>query len=135
MRRGTVCGDALGEAILAGDLWHRRYDTDMAHLVLILYVLAAMRLTRLVNADTILDPVRIRLARLFGPESTLLEFLGCPWCVGFWISLAAAVVPVLVLHFPWWWTLPLGLACSQIVGMLSPWSSDEDLAIETVTAD
>jgi len=104
-------------------------------LVLSVYLLAVMRLTRLVNADTILDPVRIRLARRFGAESVPLEFLGCAWCVGFWISLAGAVVPVLVLGMSWWWLLPLGLACSQIVGMLSPLSSDEDIAIETVVAD
>jgi hypothetical protein len=104
-------------------------------LVLSIYVLATMRLTRLVNADTILDPVRIKMAQMFGPQSGTLEFFGCPWCVGFWISLAGAAVPVAVLGWSWWWMLPLGLACSQIVGMLAPLSSDEDLEIETVNTD
>jgi len=104
-------------------------------LILTLYVLSVMRLTRLVNADTILDPVRIRLARRFGPTSGVLEFVGCPWCVGFWISLAGAAVPVLLLEWPWWSMLPLGLAASQLIGMLAPLSSDEDIAIETVNDD
>lgn len=99
---------------------------------LTVYVLAVMRLTRLVNADTILDPARIRLARRFGPESALLEFLGCPWCVGFWLSLAAAPVAVGVLGWPWWLSVPVALACSQIIGMVSPLFSDEDLTIEAV---
>ena len=103
-------------------------------LILTMYVLASMRLTRLVNADTILDPVRVRLARRFGPESTILEFLGCPWCVGFWISLAGAFVVSVPLQWPWHASIMLGLACSHLVGVFSRFASDEDIAIETVTA-
>lgn len=107
----------------------------MAHVVLIVYVLAVMRLTRLLTADTVLDPVRIWLARKFGPESTVLEFLGCPWCVGFWLSLAAAPAVVAYFGWSWWWLVPLGLACSQLVGMVSPWFSDEDIAVEAVEVE
>lgn len=106
----------------------------MTFFVLSVYVLAVMRLTRLLNADTILDPVRIRLARRYGPEATVLEFLGCPWCVGFWLSLAAAPVVVIALDLSWWWAVPLALACSQVTGMVSPWFSDEDITVEAVDA-
>ena len=104
-------------------------------LILPLYLLATMRLTRLINADTILDPVRVRLARRFGPESGLLEFMSCPWCVGFWIALIGAVLVTCQMHWPWYVAILLGLACSQLVGMLAPLSSDEDIAIETVSTD
>lgn len=105
------------------------------HFLLVLYVLAVMRLTRLVTADTVLDPLRLRLARRYGPESRVLEFLGCPWCVGFWLSLAAAPVVIAAVGWSWWLVVPLGLACSQVVGMLSPLYSDEDIAIETVEVE
>lgn len=101
----------------------------------VVFVLAVMRLTRLVNHDTILDPLRIAAARVFGPESALVYFLGCPWCVGMWISMATAIWPVLMVGLPWWWFVPVGLATSHLVGLAAPLSSDEDMEIETVEAD
>lgn len=101
-------------------------------LVLVVYLLAVMRLTRLANADTVLDPVRIKLARRYGAESAIITFLGCPWCIGLWLSVAGAPLAVLALGWSWWWTLPLALSCSQLVGMAAPLYSDEELAIETV---
>jgi hypothetical protein len=104
-------------------------------LVLVIYVLAVMRLTRLVNADTILDPFRIQVARRFGPNSTWVDFLSCPWCVGMWLSMLLAIPTVSYLGWPWW-TLPfLGLACSQLVGMFAPLYNDDDLEYETVEGD
>lgn len=104
-------------------------------LVLTVYVLAVMRLTRLINSDTILDAPRIWLARKFGPNSTLVYFLGCPWCVGMWLSLAGAVGTVYLLDWPWWTLVPVGLACSQIVGMTSPLYSDDEIQFEPVDTD
>lgn len=63
--------------------------------------LAAYRLWRLLAEDTILDGPRLRVYRAVGwnPESDdeppptyrakLAIFISCPWCAGFWISLAA----------------------------------------------
>ncbi len=104
-------------------------------LVLAIYVLAVMRLTRLVNADTILDPIRIRAARKYGPASTLVEFLGCPWCVGMWFSLLLAIPVVSFLAWPWWSLIPLGLACSQLVGMFAPLYNEDDIEYERVETD
>lgn len=104
-------------------------------LALAVYVLAVMRLTRLVNADTIFDPMRIAVARRYGPASTLVEFLACPWCVGMWFALLLAIPAVSFLGWPWWTVVPLGLACSQIVGMFAPLSSDDDIEYETVEGD
>jgi hypothetical protein len=102
-------------------------------LVLGIYVLAVMRLTRLINADTILDSPRIAIARAFGPGSKIVEFFNCPWCVGFWLSLGGAFAPVAYLGWPWWAALPLGLACSQIVGMAAPLYADDEIEFEPVT--
>ncbi|MBN7317911.1 hypothetical protein PROPHIGD79-1_105 [Mycobacterium phage prophi79-1] len=111
-------------------------------LVFAIYVFAVMRLTRLINADTILDAPRIAVARKArdGERSAaerrrwavFSDFLECPWCVGMWLSLAGAVAAVLVLGWPWWAVLPVGLACSQIVGMAAPWFQDDEIEYQTV---
>jgi len=119
----------------------------IAHTALTLgiYVLAAMRLTRLINYDKILDPLHQAVgwrARDFEDRSDAERhrwskfgvFLHCPWCVGMWISLAGAGVVVWILHRPWWVFLPLGLACSQIIGMARRLSEDdEEITFEAVT--
>lgn len=64
--------------------------------ILLLAFGAVARLTRLVNNDTITRPLRDRVAARFGPSSMPREFVGCPWCVGFWMSLlvtALAFIP------------------------------------------
>jgi hypothetical protein len=104
-------------------------------LVLVVYVLAVMRLTRLVNSDTVLDTPRIAIARKFGPSSTVVYFLNCPWCVGMWLSLAGAAALPPVLAWPWWSVIPVGLACSQIVGMTAPLYNDDDIDFEPVEAN
>ena len=130
-------------------------------LVLGVYVLAAMRLTKLINSDTILDPLRLPLGRAAtraqaaareaslhgnGEQAEfhnrrrrrlqmLVEFIECPWCVGFWIALVGAVVPVLLLGWPWWTVPALGLAASQIIGMAAPLFADDDIEFETVEVE
>jgi len=111
-------------------------------LVLAIYVFAVMRLTRLINADTILDAPRIAVARKARDTersaterrrwAVLSDFLECPWCVGMWLSLAGAVAVVLVLGWSWWAVLPVGLACSQLVGMAAPWFQGDEIDYQTM---
>jgi len=124
-------------------------------LILSLYSLAVMRLTRLVNHDTVLDAVRLipvrkvraaqaavaesaRLgqaerAAIFGATvrrwSTVMYFLECPWCVGFWLSLATAVAPVRLIGWPWWAVIPVALAVSHLVGVLAFAAHTEDTEV------
>lgn len=110
--------------------------------VLVLYVLSVMRLVRLITADTILDWFRIAIARMARDDdrtannrafwAVVSEFLGCPWCVGMWLSLGGAVVPVLMFSWPWWALIPLGLSCSQIIGMAAPLYNDDEIEFEPV---
>lgn len=106
--------------------------TAMTLLILAIYVLAVARLTRMVNADIILDPVRVAVARRYGADGTLSYFLACPWCVGMWLSLLLAIPTIVVLGWSWWALIPVGLACSHLVGVAAPLASDEDIDIETV---
>jgi len=132
-------------------------NTSLGHTILILalYVLAAARVTRLINFDTVLDPLRLWIARRaqtakraqdeasvagqrvaaasagrrMGRWNTLASFLGCPWCVGFWISVGGAFVAVWLVQWQWWCVAPVALACSHLVGVMAPLSSDEDIEI------
>lgn len=124
-------------------------------LVIVVYLLAAARVTRLINHDTVLDPLRLmidrraqtaRLAaeeagnaeqasiaeqyrRRMGRWNLLLEFLGCPWCVGWWVALAGAVGVVAVLGWPWWAAVCVALAASYLIGVAAPLSAGEDIVI------
>lgn len=132
------------------------HSLGLTILILIVYVLAVMRLVRLVNYDTVLDPLRLAVerrvvtARTIADQTeyadqndavanhfrrrqaqwaTLAYFLGCPWCVGFWLSLATAIVPALILGWPWWALFGVALATSHLVGIAAPLSADEDIEI------
>lgn len=99
-------------------------------LILAAYVLTGMRLTRLVVADAILDPVRLWLLRHAGARRDTVEyFIGCPWCVGFWLCLALSPFPVFALGVAWWWLFVFAAAASQIVGMTAAIWNDEEIEV------
>jgi hypothetical protein len=99
----------------------------MTVLILVLWTLAVMRVTRLINFDTIMDWLHIANARRFGPNSWQAEFLTCPWCIGMWAGLATAWVPILLTDDLIWWTYPLlALAASMVTGLAAPLSSEDD---------
>lgn len=82
----------------------------MTSLAFVIVALAAARLTRLVTEDTITEPLRVWASS----RPFVYELVTCPWCIGFWISLATVGV---------WWTvgdravwLLAPFAVSHIVG-------------------
>lgn len=109
----------------------------------------------MVNHDTILDRLRLVVAgraraardatkeaevaaqeslaavyrRRMGRWNLLLEFAGCPWCVGWWVALAGAVGVVAVVGWPWWAVPAVALAASHLIGVAAPLSGDEDIEI------
>lgn len=133
-------------------------NTSLGHavLILILYALAVARLTRLVNADAVFDPIRLRvIGRANAAHAAVTEasglgqvaradmlggglrrwnaavyFIGCPWCVGFWLSLATAILPVLVIGWAWWALFPVALATSHLIGVFAFAADTEDVEIE-----
>ena len=115
--------------------------TDLGHTLLVLgiYVLVAARLTRLVNYDTELDPLRLWIARRISAKqaagivtdkpprtrwSTVADFMACPWCVGMWVSVALAPAVILTLGWPWWTWAALPFAASHLVGIGDRWVAD-----------
>lgn len=124
-------------------------------LVLVVYALAVMRITRLVNADKIMDKLRTYPAhKLQQSRLTMLEarahgqtkraeefarktlfwdkalyYVSCPWCVGMWVSLGTAWVPLYAASNPVAQYLAVALAVSHLVGVLARFADTEDIEI------
>lgn len=126
-------------------------------LILTIYALAIARLTRLINQDKIAAPLRDRIERRVTFWASVAErstdrdtaaaaqtryrrwdmaayFVGCPWCVGFWLSLGTAIVPVLLIGWPWWTLIGVALATSHLIGVTARFTLDDDEDIEIQTA-
>lgn len=87
-------------------------------LAFVLASLCAYRLTVLWQTDDITESLRWRFYRRFSANSSFWgQMANCPWCLGFWISVA--------LWLPLWGTTPLSWpflwpwAMSAVVGVLS----------------
>lgn len=108
-------------------------------LVLTVYALAAARVTRLINADTVTDPIRIAVARRARDEgrsetererwSTLEYFIGCPWCVSMWLAFATVWAPLFFAENRVVQYVAVALAVSHLVGVCARFASDEDIQI------
>jgi len=89
--------------------------------ILLISLGAAARITRLINADILLGRLRAAVIRRFGPESLPAEFIGCPWCVGFWVSLAVtalAFCPV-ISHHKAYIVIATALTGSWLIGLIA----------------
>jgi len=99
-------------------------------LILSIYLLAVARLTRLVNFDAVLDKPRAAVVRFVRGNPTVVYFVTCPWCVGMWLAVGFAIVPVRLIGWPVWALIPVGLAASMLIGVASPLSADDEVEIE-----
>lgn len=96
---------------------------SMDTVALILLPLAVARVTRLITADRILEPVRDRLISRWierkGGDSLAAYLITCPWCVSVYVGAAGAA--------GWWaWggtrvyaAVLLAFACSYVTGWLA----------------
>lgn len=94
-------------------------------LTCLILLLATVRVTRLIVFDRLSEPLRQWLVDKWGPESMFVYLWFCPWCMGFWVSLAASTVAWVAtdlpsyLTVPWWAGVPLAaLAVSYLVGFI-----------------
>lgn len=125
-------------------------------LVLIVWTLAVARLTRLINADNVLDPPRLwvagravlarsnaneadalgqavrflRLDKVANRWEKALYFVQCPWCVGMWLAIGTAWVPLWFGHNRAALYLLIALAASHLVGVCARFADTEEITIE-----
>jgi hypothetical protein len=115
-------------------------DTGQAVLVLVIYVLAVARLTRLINADTILDTPRVAIAaRSRNDDASLPErrrwqtafyFVQCPWCVGMWLTFGLAWVPLYHHGNPVAQYIGVALAASHLIGVFAFAADTEEMDMQ-----
>lgn len=72
---------------------------------------ATYRLTKLIQEDEILSPIRDRFHQTFPPESSKLGYLStCPWCLSMWIAPVAHFLPT---------SIKAALTASAVTGIIS----------------
>lgn len=89
--------------------------------ILLISLGAAARITRLITGDILLAWLRAAIIRRFGPESLPADFIKCPWCVGFWVSLAvtaAAFCPA-ISHHQAYLIVATALTGSWLIGLIA----------------
>jgi Protein of unknown function (DUF1360) len=96
-------------------------------LAFVILALGAWRLWRILSTDEILDTPRDRLLGATQPvpggpthfkRKKLAEFVGCPWCFGFWIALGTFA------SWHWWSAtntvlIATPLALSAVIGLVT----------------
>jgi hypothetical protein len=92
--------------------------------LLIVYALAVARVTGLIVADTITEPIRDNAIAWLDDRpktlgSALATLITCPWCAGMWVSLIAAPLIWFFGEHPVMLIPALALAFSQVTGMIS----------------
>lgn len=90
-------------------------------LLLLIYALAVARVTGLIVADTITEPIRDRIVGWLDdtPGSAgewFASLITCPWCAGMWVSLVAAPLVWFWGDSPVMLVPALALAFSQVTG-------------------
>lgn len=80
--------------------------------------LAAFRLYRIAGVDSITEPIHGRLNASNHPVAQWVsELVGCPWCIGFWASVALTVAGALLGLYTWPEAVPIALAASTVCGV------------------
>jgi hypothetical protein len=79
--------------------------------------LAAFRLYRIAGVDSITEPFHGRLNASQHPVGRWFsDLVSCPWCIGFWASVALSALGAWVGLFTGQEATPIGLAASTVCG-------------------
>lgn len=92
--------------------------------VLVIYLLAAARVTGLIVEDDLFDVPRAAVLNWLDPTpGSLGSYIGklitCYWCTGFWVAGGMTLVMVFAGDNPWFLYLAAAFAGSQVIGMIS----------------
>ena len=97
----------------------------LPYLLLFVTALAAARITRLITADKISEPIREWIVRKRGPESQISYLIYCRWCTGLYASIVASICVWFgaglrhLMPVSGWFAIPaLALAFSYLIGLL-----------------
>jgi hypothetical protein len=83
-----------------------------------------LRLTRLITADVIAQPLRTWIVEHRGADSHSAVFIHCPWCVGWWFAISTS----LACHWlddAWGWQVfATACAVSWVTAMAQMWMDE-----------
>lgn len=80
--------------------------------------LAAFRLYRIAGVDSITEPFHGRLnASRNRVGQWFSELVSCPWCIGFWASVALSAFGWWAGLYTWQEAVPIALAASTVCGV------------------
>lgn len=113
------------------------YDLTIDALLGGLWLLALARVTRLLTKDALTDVIREwAYRRSHGAETTLTYFVQCPWCVGMWLALGTAWVPLVLAERALWLWPFAALAASHLIGLAAEnLEADDDIEVEITDAE
>lgn len=94
-------------------------DFMMDIAVVLVWLLALARLTRLLVTDRITDFLRAAAWKVSkGNEDGMIWYLStCPWCVSLWLGLASAPLMLHTIGLSMWWFLVFALVGSWFTGV------------------
>lgn len=97
-------------------------------MVYVLAALATYRLTRLVTADALLEPVRERLEAYFEDHFWFraVYLLNCDWCLSIWVAPFPALAVILWPDNRAITVVLLVLTFSAVTGLVSTWEKHLD---------
>lgn len=93
--------------------------------VIVIYVLATARVTRVVTSDKVSEPFRTWLLGKLGSDSLVNYYFWCRWCFGFWAAFTLAPAAIVLTGVSWWCLPFLALAASHVTGLLVKWEPSE----------
>lgn len=80
--------------------------------------LAAFRLYRIAGVDAITEPFHGRLNASHHPVARWVsDLVSCPWCIGFWASVALSALGAWGALFTWQEAILIALAASTVCGV------------------
>lgn len=87
--------------------------------VFLLTLGAVARVTRFITDDYAGRGIRLLVDRAFGPESGAAYLVRCPWCLSFWVTLAALIAAYFWQATPAYWLITALLTINYLVGFVA----------------
>lgn len=103
--------------------------TSYLTFVILIYLGAVLRVTRLIVADTITEPLRIWFLKHWQFAAL---WSSCSWCVSMWTAAALAWPLQHLTRLSWWLIAGIGLTASYVTGMVARFDPVEDIEIEVI---
>lgn len=93
----------------------------MSTLTVLLTIGAIIRITRMVVADEISRPIRLKVALRVGVNHPITTLLTCTWCMSVWIGAAVCAAAYWFGDTRWWSYAVLAASASLLAGWTSRW--------------